>query len=235
MVNTFTLGPTLKWIKKLDMTRTWKQVVEAHQLIKVLKYYDKHGEFKEGAGWTNHPAMKMWIGHTKALKKYFNYVLKICKKAGYNTKYEYYENVDHCEIISCTFDGTTATFSGEANENTFPIWYAFPPFYLAQRAALIMKNSKYYTDIFLDDEVKSYMGKGYLWPCNHSDKIYKKWKMKYLEELGTGIPPEYRISEKDAKRWSKDKYTNPLTGRAITKSGTIYKDYKRAAKFFGII
>ncbi len=233
MVNTFTIGPKLKWIKKLDYKRLGKQRVEAKQIIDILEYYDENGEMPD-AGWTNHKVTKMWIGHTKALKVYFNYVVRQWVKRGYKNNYEYYD-VEDCEIIECKFDGTRAKFSKKADENTFPIWYSFPPFYLSQRAALIMKEKDYYEDIFLDDEVEPYMYKGYLWPSDYGKEIYKNWSLDYLAELGSGIPPQYRISKKIIKKWLKDKNTNPETGRSITKTGQIYKDYKKAAKELGML
>lgn len=232
MVNTFVLGPKLKYLKKLDYQRLGKQRVEAAQLIDILDYYDEHGEMPD-QGWTNHTATKMWIGHTNALKTYFNYVVKLWIKLGYENNYEYFD-VPKCEILTCEFDGVTATFSGKANENTFPKWFSFPPFYMSHRAALVMKKPDFYTELFLDEELEPYMGKGYLWPSECSKKMYKNWSMDYLAPLGAGIPPEVRIPIKIIKKWLKNKLVNPETGRAIKKRGPKYNDYKRAAKFHGL-
>ncbi len=233
MVNTFTLGPKLRYIKKLDSKRLGKQRLEAKQIIDILEYYDDNGEMPD-QGWVNHKAVLMWKGHTNALKVYFNYVVKTWKKRGYKNNYEYYD-VDDCEIIPCEFDGVTAKFENKPHENSFPIWFTFPPFYLAQRAALLMKDYDHYADIFDDDEVEPYKFKGYFWPADHSKKVYKRWSMEYLADLGAGIPAEFRLDRKMVKKWVKDKYVNPTTGRAITKTGAIYKDYLRAAEKMELI
>jgi hypothetical protein len=46
----------------LDWRRLGKQRVEVYQILRVLTGQSK--------GWANHPAVKMWIGHEKALVSY---------------------------------------------------------------------------------------------------------------------------------------------------------------------
>jgi len=47
----------------LDRARLGKQRVEARQLITALK---------QGGGWANHPAARMWRGYTDALGAYYD-------------------------------------------------------------------------------------------------------------------------------------------------------------------
>lgn len=51
-------------VQCLDKKRCWKQVVECHQILNVLEGHS--------TGWRNHPAVKMWRGHTDFLKRYYN-------------------------------------------------------------------------------------------------------------------------------------------------------------------
>jgi hypothetical protein len=50
--------------KALDYKRLGKQRVEAYQILNTLKGHSH--------GWKNHPAVKMWEGHTGALALYMN-------------------------------------------------------------------------------------------------------------------------------------------------------------------
>ena len=209
-----------------------KQRVEAAQIINILEYYDEHGEMPE-AGWTNHKATQMWKGHTKALKHYFNETVKFWIKRGFKNNYELYEDVE-CEIINCEFDGTTAIFEKDADENTFPLWFSFPPFHYSHRAALYMKDPNYYSDFF-SKNIERYIGNGYLWPADHGREIYRNWKMWYLAEPGEGLPSHYRLDIDLVKKWVNDKNKNPSTGRRIETGKKTYDDYNKAAIFYGLI
>jgi hypothetical protein len=54
----------------LDYRRLGKQRVEAWQILNVLRGVDNEGNPKDHKGWVNHPATKMWEGHTGALAFY---------------------------------------------------------------------------------------------------------------------------------------------------------------------
>lgn len=232
MVNTFVLGVKLEYLKYLDMKRLGKQRVEAAQIISILEYYDEHGELPDN-GWANHKVTKMWMGHTKALKMYFNYTVKYWIERGYKNTYEFYEDVD-CEIIKCRFDGRTAVFEKEATSETFPLWFSFPPIHYAYRAALYMKDPEFYAD-FVSKKVRPYIGRGYLWPSDHGYEIYEEWNMKFLADPGEGLPSHYRLDFEDVKKWVENKEINPKTGRAIQVGKKTYKDYEKAAIYHGLI
>jgi len=53
-----------KTAKVLDNKRLNKQILECYQILNVLSNTDPR------AGWRNHPAVKMWRGHEKALWGY---------------------------------------------------------------------------------------------------------------------------------------------------------------------
>ena len=58
----------------LDRQRLGKQRVEAKQIFHTLK---------DGGGWRNHPAVKMWEGYEMALALYHNLSIKIWIERGY--------------------------------------------------------------------------------------------------------------------------------------------------------
>jgi len=232
MVNTFVIGRRLEYIEDLDYQRLGKQRVEAYQIINILEYYDEHGEMPK-QGWTDHKVTRMWKGHTKALKCYFNHAVKYWIKLGYENNMNLYENVD-CEIIQCTFDGRRAIFEKQANKDTFPIWFSFPPFHFSHRAALYMKNPQEYSYL-VDDNVKPYIGRGYLWPSDHGNEIYENWSLDYLAPIAEGIPSYWRIEYSLIEKWINNKNINPKTGRAILPGKKTYKEYEDAAKHHGLI
>lgn len=56
--------------QSLDNRRLNKQIVEAFQIIKVHLKLSGHLPHTGTIGWRNHPAVKMWVGHTLSLYHY---------------------------------------------------------------------------------------------------------------------------------------------------------------------
>lgn len=129
----------------IDKKRCWKQVVEAAQIIDVLE--------GRKVGWANHPAVKMWVGHTPELKFYFNEFLHVSKQEhGINTKYEMFELKDFLprQIVH------------DSVELIMPWWMGNEDFHRAMRARLIEKDRDYYLPLFPDDE--GFNNGKYFWP-----------------------------------------------------------------------
>lgn len=231
MVNTFvTTMDKDALFDDLDDKRLGKQRLEAAQIIKILEVYDETGNFS--GGYSKHPALQMWKGHTDALKAYFNLCVLAWIKRGFKNTYDLYP-VDHerYRIVPGDFDGTTTTFDEEFDEYCFPKWFGFPPLILSHRAALLRKNPTHYAS-FDDDLTAPYYHRGYLWPHKHGDVIYEEWDFKYLDPIGAGAPAHFRISREDAMAWSENKNQNPKTRRAIKSTGPIYKDYQAAYIYY---
>jgi hypothetical protein len=126
----------------LDKKRAWKQVVEAAQILDVLE--------GRKTGWRNHPAVKMWDGHTLALKEYFNTFLDISIRVHkINTKYKAYEVYEGCNYP----DG-------------YPWWLGNKDFHRAMRARLIEKDEAFYLHLFPKD--KGFNDSKYFWPVNET-------------------------------------------------------------------
>jgi hypothetical protein len=68
--------------KVLDNKRLLKQALEGWQILMVLEKLNPEGQFREPKGWVNHPAVKMWRGHTPALYRYVNDMLHEASNRG---------------------------------------------------------------------------------------------------------------------------------------------------------
>jgi hypothetical protein len=121
--------------KALDWRRLGKQRVEAYQIWRTLKGITK--------GWANHPAVKMWAGHTCFLAKYCNVMISEWKSRGYNNTMNF---LPHC-----------------ANPRP-PWWWGWPPVHLSHQASLNRKDPSYY---HFDVEPDT----GYVWPSKISQPI----------------------------------------------------------------
>jgi len=131
----------------LDKQRCWKQVVETHQIINILE--------GKSTSWQNHPAVKMWIGHTPELMVYFNVFLKVCKeKHAINTKYTPFQLVD--------FKGRRVLTGNDGFYEENPWWLGNEDFHRAMRARLIEKKPEFYLPLFPND--KGYNEGRYWWP-----------------------------------------------------------------------
>ena len=105
-------------LKTLDSRRLGKQRVEAFQILNLLlKRTSKNG-------WKNHPAVKMWKGHTNALKIYFNKSIEIWISRGYKNNMN--KEVLRGKVVP-------------------PKWIGNKKFHSAHRSNLLRKNKEYYS------------------------------------------------------------------------------------------
>jgi hypothetical protein len=236
MVNTFvTTHIKGNLFTNLDKRRLGKQRVEAWQIIKVLEEYDKTGEVGK-KGWVNHPATKMWMGYTNALKVYFNLCVKEWIRRGCVNNLALYDvDEEKYRIVPCKFDGVHCEFLEEFDEYCFPPWFSFPPFVLAHRAALLRKEPESYA-CFDDDQIDEYYDKGYLWPTKAPPSMYEEWKFEYLEPISKGAAqPRYRITKAEAAKWVSEPTVNPATGRGIKRGAKKYREYENVAKRYKLV
>lgn len=70
---------------KLDNKRLFKQALEGWQILMNLTSLDPLGNHREPAGWSNHPAVKMWRGSELLLYFYIRAMLKEWKDRGFKT------------------------------------------------------------------------------------------------------------------------------------------------------
>lgn len=121
----------------LDRQRLGKQRVEAWQIIKALTM--------QQYGWQNHPAVKMWRGHTEALAQYGIVMCREWIGRGYN-------------------DTLLERFYPYAPsmQSDWPEWLDRPDVIISHRSNLIRKRPDIYQIIWPDvsDDIP------YVWPTS---------------------------------------------------------------------
>lgn len=117
--------------KSLDYRRLGKQRVEAYQIWRTLKGLSK--------GWRNHPAVKAWEGHTCALAKYTNAMIREWVSRGYKNNMHL---LPHC-----------------ANPK-MPWWWGWESIHASHQAVLNRKLPSHYSF----ENVGEHKNWGYVWP-----------------------------------------------------------------------
>lgn len=223
--------------KALDNRRLGKQRVEAMQIINLL-------ESNEKKGFKHHPASLMWKDHIDGLKYYCNCIIEEWISRGFKNTMDLYDipflkdnttNMDNTSINKDPKDNTVTITNQKNTTVILPWWFTNKCLQMSHKCSLQRKDPKYYKF----DVDNTYMLTGYIWPSKLSESDIKdisicdlKDGAKYCSELGSGVPPQYRLKIKDIKKWNKNKNVNPVTKRAISSTGTIYKDYEKAYKYY---
>ena len=132
----------------LDMKRLGKQRVETMQILKALL---------TGTGWVNHPATKMWAGHTLAL---LDYQLAVCDEWTHVRGYK-----DTCADKTIALvqehvpasDCDTFFLSGSYDA---PAWLGDESFHISHQSNLLRKDQEFYGPQFpgVPDDLD------YVWP-----------------------------------------------------------------------
>lgn len=99
----------------LDYRRLGKQRLEAKQI---------HETLKNGGGWKNHPAVRMWRGYEAALRAYYNAVVT--------------------EWVCRGYKNTMPLFSVGARFS-LPHWFGLEEFHASHRSNLLRKNFEHYS------------------------------------------------------------------------------------------
>lgn len=126
--------------KVLDNKRLNKQILEGYQILKVLSSDDPK------AAWRNHPAVKMWRGHEKALLHYVMSCVEEADARGIKTV----NNVANINALSLA--------NYENWGDGLPNWFHDPEMSrrvtTTHKANLYIKDPEYYHefDVYLDDE-----------------------------------------------------------------------------------
>ena len=113
-----------KSAKCLDYRRLGKQRVEAKQIINLLEKHDNGIDISK-LPWGNHPAVKMWIGYTIALKEYHDIIIKEWISRGYKNNMPLY-NLRR---------GMTYTL---------PPWFGRKDFHDAHKSKPLQKDYRFY-------------------------------------------------------------------------------------------
>src|SRR3989304_1466704 len=133
----------------LDRKRLWKQVLEAREIIQILKD-------KKDSRWWHHPAVLMWKGYEDCLIYYFNTALQRCLDLGFNTKIEF---IKRSNIIDC-FDSSFV----------YPFWFGYEKFHKSHRIALLTKLYEHYKEFGWKEQ--SNPDYEYFWPVSKCVHCY---------------------------------------------------------------
>lgn len=112
----------------LDKKRCWKQVVEAKQLLEVLKL-SRGGHTLSSAQKRirNHPACRMWVGYEKALSRYYNDFLEVSID-------KWKIKTEKCQKIIFL-----------DKHYIIPDWNLYEPLHANHRGRLLAKNYDFYS------------------------------------------------------------------------------------------
>ncbi len=124
-----------KSLKVLDNRRLGKQRVEVFQILNILL------NRTNTKGWRNHPAVKMWKGHTNALKLYFNLSISEWISRGFQNNMKL-EKIRGKVIL--------------------PKWMGNKKFHASHRSNLLRKNKEHYSKFKWKEENNL----DYVWPDN---------------------------------------------------------------------
>jgi|ERR1039458_7305266 hypothetical protein len=123
--------------KVLDQRRLGKQRVEVLQLLKTLR---------DGGGYSNHPAARMWRGHEYDLALYGVAVCQAWRRLGFKDTC-----LEKIELLGEDFPDDTSS----------PPWLGDECFHLSHRSNLVRKLPEHYRQFWPDvpDDMP------YVWPA----------------------------------------------------------------------
>lgn len=131
----------------LDNRRLGKQRVECKQILLCLGV--PVGEHTpNGSRWRNHPAVRMWDGHTAALAAYATVVCREWRRRGFNDSL-------HTQFMRC-YTG----LRGAALRVPYPPWFGDPEFHASHRSNLLRKDYRHYSQFGWMEPIDL----PYLWP-----------------------------------------------------------------------
>lgn len=143
----------------LDYKRLGKQRPEANTILKILN------GTTPGSAWKNHPAVKMWEGHHKALEVYLRYCALLWEDRGYKNNQVY--GKDNFLLYP----------------QDYPWWWNNPLIYISHRSNLVRKWPEFYSKYGWKD----YGIEGYYWPVILRTKKARKAKVEWVKLYYNGV------------------------------------------------
>jgi hypothetical protein len=144
--------------RTLDNKRLFKQALEGWQILMNLTELDPQNNYRKPAGWSNHPAVKMWRGSELVLYFYIQAMITEWVARGFKTTLAQKVLVT---IIKAKEDGNAS--------NLIPAWMRdqemFDAMASSHRKALLTKHYEHYNQ-FNWEEDKGYAPESYdyVWP-----------------------------------------------------------------------
>lgn len=113
-------------------------------------------------GYLNHPAAKMWLGYTDALRLYYNSNIREWKSR-VGARGRPFQN----NSVVLTGRRLAELYEIDPSTVTMPWWTRTPHFYRSCRASLLRKAPKLYSF----STSKRYRKRGYVWVCDLSPEV----------------------------------------------------------------
>ena len=152
----------VKWAadiaRQLDNKRLFKQALEGWQILMNLTELDPQGNYRKPAGWSSHPAVKMWRGSELALYFYIQAMINEWKARGFKT--------------TLAVKALSTVMKARENDklgNNIPEWMCdqemFDAMAASHRKALLSKHYEHYNQ-FNWEEDKGFAPESYdyVWP-----------------------------------------------------------------------
>lgn len=152
----------LEWAQQtalhLDNKRLFKQALEGWQILMNLMELDPQGNYRKPAGWSNHPAVKMWRGSELLLVFYIQAMIKEWQARGFKTTLK--EKLQKT-VIKGRETGKLGTVT--------PAWMRnqklFEEIVSSHRQALLNKHYEHYNQFnWPEDKGVAPDGYNYVWP-----------------------------------------------------------------------
>ena len=160
--NAETRERVLKWADNtasyLDNKRLFKQALEGWQILMNLTELNPNGEYRKPAGWSNHPAVKMWRGSEMLLVQYVLAMIREWKARGFKTTLE-------IKVMSTAIKAMEMYKLGDAT----PAWMRdqklFEEIVSSHRQALLAKHYEHYNQFnWTEDKGVAPTSYNYVWP-----------------------------------------------------------------------
>jgi len=147
-----------KIARQLDNKRLFKQALEGWQILMNLTELDPQNNHREPAGWSNHPAVKMWRGSEKVLFYYILAMITEWQARGFKTTLE-------AKVIATSVH---AEYNGKLG-TAMPAWMRdndmFERMVSSHRQALLTKNYEHYNQFnWPEDTGVAPTHYNYVWP-----------------------------------------------------------------------
>lgn len=119
----------------LDRARLGKQRVECSQMLSAL------GERRVGvrSGWSNHPAVDMWLGHESALAVYYTMCVNEWEARGYTNNMMLPYRRDWTRV-----PGYPGELEADARLAVVPSWVGDEKVHASHRSNLLRKDPEHY-------------------------------------------------------------------------------------------
>jgi len=156
------LDPILKWsadiARQLDNKRLFKQALEGWQILMNLTELDPQGNYRKPAGWSSHPAVKMWRGSELVLYFYIQAMLNEWKIRGFKSTLG-------AKALATTIKARENNMLG----NAVPSWMRnqemFDAMASSHRKALLSKHYEHYNQFnWPEDKGFAPESYDYVWP-----------------------------------------------------------------------